>query len=100
MALMRKEIDKEANQLKDVKLLMNDSQNTQSIQNDQVDVLLSKGVKALAINLVDPSASKTIIDKAKAKICQLYSSIKTREQKRLQAMTKLITWVQIRKNQV
>ena len=65
MALMRKEIDKEANQLKDVKLLMNDSQNTQSIQNDQVDVLLSKGVKALAINLVDPSASKTIIDKAK-----------------------------------
>ncbi|WGE54042.1 galactose/glucose ABC transporter substrate-binding protein MglB [Actinobacillus equuli] len=66
MALMRKEIDKEANQLKDVKLLMNDSQNTQSIQNDQVDVLLSKGVKALAINLVDPSASKTIIDKAKS----------------------------------
>ncbi|WP_418146015.1 galactose/glucose ABC transporter substrate-binding protein MglB [Actinobacillus pleuropneumoniae] len=65
MALMRKEIDKEASQFKDVKLLMNDSQNTQSIQNDQVDVLLSKGVKALAINLVDPSASKTIIDKAK-----------------------------------
>ncbi|MBD4936814.1 substrate-binding domain-containing protein, partial [Xanthomonas citri pv. citri] len=61
MALMRKEIDKEASQFKDVKLLMNDSQNTQSIQNDQVDVLLSKGVKALAINLVDPSASKTII---------------------------------------
>lgn len=65
MALMRKEIDKEASQFKDVKLLMNDSQNTQSIQNDQVDVLLSKGVKALAINLVAPSASKTIIDKAK-----------------------------------
>ncbi|WP_370427052.1 galactose/glucose ABC transporter substrate-binding protein MglB [Actinobacillus pleuropneumoniae] len=65
MALMRKEIDKEASQFKDVKLLMNDSQNTQSIQNDQVDVLLSKGIKALAINLVDPSASKTIIDKAK-----------------------------------
>ncbi len=45
---------------------MNDSQNTQSIQNDQVDVLLSKGVKALAINLVDPSAYKTIIQKAKS----------------------------------
>ncbi|MDG2915918.1 galactose/glucose ABC transporter substrate-binding protein MglB [Bisgaard Taxon 10/6] len=65
MALMRKEINKEAEQLKDVKLLMNDSQNAQSIQNDQVDVLLSKGVKALAINLVDPSAAPTIIGKAK-----------------------------------
>ena len=57
MSLMRKEIQKDADQLKDVKLLMNDSQNAQSIQNDQVDVLLSKGVKALAINLVDPSAA-------------------------------------------
>ncbi|TCP93309.1 glucose-binding protein /galactose-binding protein [Cricetibacter osteomyelitidis] len=65
MALMRKEINKEAENYKDVKLLMNDSQNAQSIQNDQVDVLLSKGVKALAINLVDPSAAPTIIGKAK-----------------------------------
>ncbi|AHG74356.1 galactose/glucose ABC transporter substrate-binding protein MglB [Mannheimia bovis] len=64
MALMRKEIEKEG-QAQKVQLLMNDSQNTQSIQNDQVDVLLSKGVKALAINLVDPSAYKTIIQKAK-----------------------------------
>ena len=44
MALMRKEISKEAEQLKGIELLMNDSQNAQSIQNDQVDVLLSKGV--------------------------------------------------------
>ncbi len=29
---------------------MNDSQNDQSKQNDQIDVLLAKGVKALAIN--------------------------------------------------
>ena len=65
MALMRKEIDKEAKQLKGIELLMNDSQNAQSIQNDQVDVLISKGVKALAINLVDPSAAPTIIGKAK-----------------------------------
>lgn len=65
MALMRKEINKEAEQVKDLKLLMNDSQNAQSIQNDQVDVLLSKGVKALAINLVDPSAAPTVIGKAK-----------------------------------
>ncbi|OOF86961.1 galactose/glucose ABC transporter substrate-binding protein MglB [Rodentibacter ratti] len=65
MSLMRKEIDKEAKALQGIELLMNDSQNAQSIQNDQVDVLLSKGVKALAINLVDPAAAPTIIGKAK-----------------------------------
>lgn len=65
MSLMRKEINKEADALKDVKLLMNDSQNAQSIQNDQIDVLISKGVKALAINLVDPAAASTVIGKAK-----------------------------------
>lgn len=65
MSSMRKDIEKEATNFKDVKLLMNDSQNAQSIQNDQVDVLISKGVKALAINLVDPSAATTIIGKAK-----------------------------------
>ncbi len=65
MSLMRQEIEKEAKVLGGVDLLMNDSQNAQSIQNDQVDVLISKGVKALAINLVDPSAAPTIIGKAK-----------------------------------
>lgn len=65
MSLMRKEIEKEAKQFKGVELLMNDSQNAQSIQNDQVDVLISKGVKVLAINLVDPSAASTIVGKAK-----------------------------------
>lgn len=45
---------------------MNDSQNNQSTQNDQIDVLIAKGAKALAINLVDPAAAGTIIDKAKA----------------------------------
>lgn len=64
MSLMRQEIDKEAKQFKDIELLMNDSQNAQSVQNDQVDVLISKGVKALAINLVDPAAAPTIIKKA------------------------------------
>ena len=48
-------------------LIMNDSQNNQAQQNDQVDVMLNKEVKALAINLVDPQAAQTIIDKAKAK---------------------------------
>lgn len=64
MSAMRQEIEKEASTLKGIELLMNDSQNAQSIQNDQVDVLLSKGVKVLAINLVDPAAAPTIIKKA------------------------------------
>jgi methyl-galactoside transport system substrate-binding protein len=45
---------------------MNDSQNSQSTQNDQIDVLVAKGVKALAINLVDPAAAAVVISKAKA----------------------------------
>ncbi|QEH26317.1 galactose/glucose ABC transporter substrate-binding protein MglB [Histophilus somni] len=66
MALMRQEIDKEAKAVGGLELLMNDSQNAQSVQNDQVDVLISKGVKTLAINLVDPAAAPTVIKKAKS----------------------------------
>ncbi|QKJ87838.1 methyl-galactoside transport system substrate-binding protein [Paramixta manurensis] len=66
MSVVRKDIEKDAKSSPDVQLLMNDSQNSQSTQNDQVDVLLAKGVKALAINLVDPAAAGVIIDKAKS----------------------------------
>lgn len=66
MALMRKSLEAEQAAGKNAELLMNDSQNNQSEQNNQVDVLIAKGVKALAINLVDPAAAPTIIDKAKA----------------------------------
>lgn len=66
MSVMRKALEANAAGQKDIKLLMNDSQNNQSIQNDQVDILLARGVKALAINLVDPAAGLTIIDKARA----------------------------------
>ncbi len=66
MSLMRKALENEAATHKTAELLLNDSQNSQSTQNDQVDVLLSKGVKVLAINLVDPAAAPTIIGKAKA----------------------------------
>lgn len=57
----------EANAAKDpsVKMLMNDSQNNQSMQNDQIDVMLARGVQALAINLVDPAAAPAVIKKAK-----------------------------------
>ncbi|MGM0378920.1 MAG: galactose/glucose ABC transporter substrate-binding protein MglB [Bacillota bacterium] len=46
-------------------LILNDSQNSQAKQNEQVDMMLSKGVGALAINLVDPQAASSIVDKAK-----------------------------------
>ena len=66
MSMVRKDIEKEAKTLGGVQLLMNDSQNSQSTQNDQIDVLMAKGVKALAINLVDPAAAGTVIEKARA----------------------------------
>ncbi|RWR02687.1 sugar ABC transporter substrate-binding protein [[Pantoea] beijingensis] len=65
MSVVRKAIEKEAKGASGIQLLMNDSQNSQSTQNDQVDVMMAKGVKALAINLVDPAAAAVIIDKAK-----------------------------------
>ena len=64
MSTMRKSLEGIAAKQSDLKLLLNDSQNNQSMQNDQVDILLARGVKALAINLVDPAAGSTIIDKA------------------------------------
>ncbi len=66
MSVMRKALEEAAGGNKGVELIMNDSQNNQSTQNDQVDVLIAKGVKALAINLVDPAAGPTIISKAQA----------------------------------
>ncbi|MGH4141179.1 galactose ABC transporter substrate-binding protein [Clostridium sp.] len=49
-----------------IALNMNDSQNDQNTQLQQVDTMISKGVRALAINLVDPRAAKDVIVKAKA----------------------------------
>ncbi|MGI2026651.1 galactose/glucose ABC transporter substrate-binding protein MglB [Endozoicomonas acroporae] len=65
MASVRRAIEAEADKVDGVRLLMNDSQNDQSKQNDQVDVMLARGVDALAINLVDPAAAPVIIQKAK-----------------------------------
>lgn len=66
MSIMRKALEEIAAEQGSFDLLMNDSQNNQSMQNDQVDIMLAKGVKALAINLVDPAAGDTIISKAKS----------------------------------
>ncbi|MBC8061101.1 MAG: galactose/glucose ABC transporter substrate-binding protein MglB, partial [Clostridiaceae bacterium] len=64
MSFVRNSIQKAAKDKAEV--LMNDSQNDQSKQNDQVSTMISKGVKSLAINLVDPKAAQGIVDLAKA----------------------------------
>lgn len=48
-------------------VIMNDSQNDQAKQLEQIDTMIAKGVKSLAINLVDPKAAGSVIEKAKAK---------------------------------
>ncbi|RKD22169.1 methyl-galactoside transport system substrate-binding protein [Caminicella sporogenes DSM 14501] len=63
MSFVRRAIENEAKGK--AELILNDSQNNQATQNEQVDMMISKGVKALAINLVDPQAAPTIISKAK-----------------------------------
>ncbi len=42
-----------------------DGQNDQSTQNNQVDTMLAKGAKVIALSAVDVTAAPTIIDKAK-----------------------------------
>ncbi|MBP6408428.1 MAG: galactose/glucose ABC transporter substrate-binding protein MglB [Fusobacteriaceae bacterium] len=65
MATVRTNMEEMAKTL-GLELNMADSQNSQSTQNDQVDVFLSKNMDAYAINLVDPAAAQTILDKIKA----------------------------------
>lgn len=48
-----------------VEIQVVDSENQQAKLNDQVDVYITKGVDVLAINLVDPAAAQTIINKAR-----------------------------------
>lgn len=48
-----------------VELVMQDSQNDQAKQAEQVDTLLQKGVDALCVNLVEPTAASTIIEKVR-----------------------------------
>ncbi len=67
IALFRQVVSDEAAKVADkVDLQMNDSQNSQTTQNDQIDVMLSKGVDSLAINLVDPASGATVLEKIKA----------------------------------
>jgi len=63
MSFVRRAIEKNGDK---AEIIMNDSQNDQGKQNEQVDTMIAKGVKALAINLVNPQGASTIIAKAKA----------------------------------
>lgn len=63
MSFVRRAIESAAGDK--AELILNDSQNDQAKQNEQVDLMISKGVQALAINLVDPQAAPTIVQKAK-----------------------------------
>ena len=45
--------------------VMQDGQNNQGTQNDQLDNLISQGVSALVVNIVDIGAAQNVIDKAK-----------------------------------
>ena len=56
MSVVRKAIEKDAKAAPDVQLLMNDSQNDQSKQNDQIDVLLAKGVKKIEVVIANNDA--------------------------------------------
>lgn len=47
-------------------LTVDDSQNDQAKQLDQIDTMITKGAKVLAINLVDPKAAESVIEKAEA----------------------------------
>ncbi len=64
MSFVRRAIETKAAGKAELQIV--DSQNSQATQNDQVDTMISKGAKSLAINLVDPQAASTIIEKAKA----------------------------------
>ncbi len=46
-------------------LLLNDGKGDQGTQNDQIDLLIQKGVDVLLVNIVDVGAAQTIVNKAK-----------------------------------
>ncbi|PKK40121.1 Galactose/methyl galactoside ABC transport system, D-galactose-binding periplasmic protein MglB [Clostridiaceae bacterium JG1575] len=65
MSFVRTQMAKKAE--KKLALTISDAQNDQAKLNELVDGYISKGVKALDINLVTPQAASAIIDKAKPK---------------------------------
>ena len=66
ISTVRQALEAEGKAAEGVTLLMNDSQNDQSKQNDQIDILIEKKVDALIVNIVDIGAAEAVIAKAKA----------------------------------
>ena len=44
---------------------MQDGKGDQATQNDQLDVMIEKGVDVLCVNMVDAKAASGVVDKAK-----------------------------------
>ncbi|ABN73554.1 substrate-binding domain-containing protein [Actinobacillus pleuropneumoniae] len=63
--LMHDELISYTSENPSLSLLMNDAQNSQFVQNNQVQTLVNHKVDVLAVNLVDPNAWATVIGKAK-----------------------------------
>ncbi|MGL4791705.1 MAG: galactose ABC transporter substrate-binding protein, partial [Anaerotignaceae bacterium] len=47
-------------------IIMQDGKGDQATQNDQLDVLIEKGVNVLCVNMVDATAASGVVEKAKA----------------------------------
>lgn len=67
MSYLRRAIENAASSHTDIELMMNDAQRDQAKMNEQIDIMLEKGVDALAVNLVNVEAAPSVIEKAKAK---------------------------------
>ena len=65
MSSVRVALEKIAKEHSNVELIVNDSQNDQAKQNDQIDVMIQKGVDVLLINVVDTGAAEAVVQKAK-----------------------------------
>ena len=46
-------------------IIMQDGKGDQATQNDQLDVMIEKGVDVLCVNMVDAKAAQGVVDKAK-----------------------------------
>ncbi|MDR1440556.1 MAG: galactose ABC transporter substrate-binding protein [Clostridiales bacterium] len=66
ISTVRSAIEKYAGENPAISLDMQDGQGDQAKQNDQLDVLIQKGVDVLVINAVDAGSAQGLADKAKA----------------------------------
>lgn len=63
ISTVRQELEKLAKD--NAELYLNDGKGDQGTQNDQIDLLIQKGVDVLVVNLVDVGAAQTVVNKAK-----------------------------------